>query len=128
MDKKELDDFLFNLSCMEDYQMKKTDEWIYYINIPMLKDDGDNTIWRVRQDGSCDEKLQKSTVSVKAIIGISDKWIYFLCDSAGMNFISRAAKGIGDYRKMTIRGSMEQDMSKEDEAYWETEMEEIEEM
>lgn len=133
-----MDEFLFNLSCMEEHEKVELDGWIYYINSPDISESGDGLIWKIKPDGTENQKVQKSQTKVYAIVGIEDKWIYFVCSpdyekGSPDDTEKKIARFILNYnvtqnRKMTLIGGLERKMTEEDEEYWENELERIEEI
>ena len=129
MEEEKMNDFMFNLSCMEEHEMRESGDWIYFIHHQELSDKGDGTIWQIRRDGTDMKKIQKSNLQVRGIIGIRNNWIYFVTkeskDASGLHGVILG--GCHNYFKMTLIGGLERPMTMADYNDWEEEIEEIEE-
>lgn len=121
-----MEELLFNLSCVEETERVCFEDWIYYINSRDLTEEGDGAIWKVRKDGTENQRVQKSDTKVFSLIGVDAHWIYFVGKTADYGRI----RGVWDIlhtlspvwgaenRKMTVRGGLERPMSDKDMEYW----------
>ena len=117
------EELLFNLSCVDETQRAYVDDWIYYINSSDLTEEGgDNAIWKIKKDGTENQRVQKSETRVVSILGIDTHWIYFMGEKRDdlmklmFQDVLRGITCIEDIEnlKMTIRGGMERNMSSRD--------------
>ena len=117
------EELLFNLSCVDDTQRLYVDDWIYYINSNDLSEEGgDNAIWKIKKDGTGNQRVQKSSTKVMALIGVDVHWIYFMgkkLDDPMKSILHDVLRGItciedAENMKMTVRGGLERLMNKKD--------------
>jgi len=129
MNEEQMEEFMFNLLCLGQFEMREVGEWIYFIHGNDLSEEGDGTIWRIRRDGTEMKKLQKSNDQVRGIIGIDERWIYFMAkESVGsVNTVFPKIGGCWNYRKMTILGGLERNMTASEYDHWEDEIDELQE-
>ncbi len=129
------EELLFNLTCVEAFEKQEFGDWLFYVNSDgMNGEEGDDAIWKIKKDGTENQRVQKSNTRVLYLIGIDGHWIYFSGHQVDMEKIH----GVKDtfrmfspintgYYKMTIRGSLERPMSEEDQERFEDEITELEE-
>ena len=128
MSEREKEEFLFNLFCLGEYEMREVGEWIYFIHAKDLSPEGDDTIWRIRPDGSDLRKIQRSNVQVRGIVGTDEKWIYFVTkEQQSTQDMFSGLRICRNYCKMTLLGGLERCMTISDFNIWSDEIEEIEE-
>jgi len=133
---KNMEELLFNLSCVDETERVYSGDWIYYINSSELSEEGDGAIWKIKKDGTENQRVQRSNTRVVALIGVDTRWIYFVAKTTGESRVSglrdimRMISCIEEVenRKMTIRGSLERIMTGRDEDVWSTQLEEMEEL
>lgn len=120
------EELLFNLSCIDELERVYSGDWIYYINSSELTEEGDGAIWKIKKDGTENQRVQKSNTKVVALIGVDTHWIYFVGKKVrdtvihGVRDILRMMSCIEDVenKKMTVHGSLERTMSRKDEETW----------
>lgn len=118
-----IEELLFNLSCVDDSEKLVMGEWIYYINSCDMTEEGDGAIWKIKKDGTENQRVQRSNTKVFYLIDVDDHWIYFAGKSVDLGKMQglldsmRAVSCINGvrYLKMTVRGGLERPMSSDDE-------------
>lgn len=130
------EELLFNLSCVDDTQKLYVDDWIYYINSNDLSEEGgDNAIWKIKKDGTENQRVQRSCTKVMTLIGVDAQWIYFMgrkMDDPMKVFLHDVFRGIPsiddvEHMKMTVRGGLERVMNKKDLEKMNNQISELEE-
>lgn len=122
------------MSCVGDSERLVLGEWIYYINSSDMTEEGDGAIWKVKKDGTENQRVQKSNTKVFYLIDVDDHWIYFvgktvdLDKTQGLSDVMLAVSYIHGFKhlKMTVRGGLERPMSRDDEERLEEKIEELE--
>lgn len=130
-----IEELLFNLSCVGDSERLISGEWIYYINSSDMSEEGDGAIWKIRKDGSDNQRVQKSSTKIFYLIDVDEHWIYFAGKSVdvgivqGLSDVMRAMSCIQGVQnlKMTVRGGLERPMSNDDVERLEDKISELEE-
>lgn len=129
-----IEELLFNLSCVGDSERLISGEWIYYINSSDMSEEGDGAIWKIRKDGSDNQRVQKSSTKIFYLIDVDEHWIYFAGKAVdmgkiqGLSDVMKAVSCINNVRflKMTVHGGFERPMSNDEEERLEDKISELE--
>ena len=129
-----IENLLFNLSCVGSPERIESGDYIYYINSDGMNNESDEAVWRVKKDGSENQRLQKSDVKVLYLIDVDEHWVYYgglaksdpVCGASG-DILRIFTKSNSSFFKVTIRGTMERQMSGEDIDRYLDEIHELEE-
>lgn len=88
LSEEQKEELLFDISCMKHISQ---DGWIYYINL-----EADESIWRIKEDGSCNQSMHTEVAS--ELIEILDgKWLRYEDED-------------GEMREVTVRGKYDREV------------------